>query len=647
MTLLGVFEDDEYLPEYGTLVIRDRYAADGLPALAGTLLGELATSALSGTVATAGDGWLHGHAGDPHQTVRIEAHDSEPEPDTENWEDVAESPYHSRGGRVGLSSLTGDSRDDGLELGGRGTFRARVSRRAAPEGVAGDVWLIQFWPSPAGLPRLLKRTRPAPQPGNAGWQQVLGYPVFEVAYHLAGYGMPRAEGWLDEALREVPAGDVCTQLGVPVPETRQDAIPLLLATGVLEEDGGYRLGQPAIATSVVRLPSDLAERIEADAVRSRYIWLAADLTLLAAWADPADPATVAETLLIPEDEAGPLIDYAVSDNLIRRDGTALTPLPRPAPRSAPTPRAVRRGARSMFRIAAEAPALAPGPPPLGFVSGDGRVVVWRDGEPVTLARVGYRHLYHVFETTRGVYLCGSDSPDTLVHRDGRVEQLPPCLGIGPVRRSADGRFVAGVEMHVGRRSWNQVHLVDVSEGTVTSLPKEDGLQRQVLGVHDGAVYLTAGTQPVTMRWRPGQDPEALDVRLHQIDPVTGTVLAEDADGRHVRTPGGTRFPLGPQDWYDLAPGGGVLYRFRHLPPKALWRTPDSGEVREVALPDGCETATAVPTAPRWESTRTLLFTTTHGPHTRVIRWHVPDSSFTEFTLPADAGYRPLLLQPVL
>src|SRR4051812_9969748 len=67
VTLLGVLEDDEYLPEYGTLVIRDRYSADGLEPLENELLGELATEALSGTVATAGDGWVHGHARDPFQ----------------------------------------------------------------------------------------------------------------------------------------------------------------------------------------------------------------------------------------------------------------------------------------------------------------------------------------------------------------------------------------------------------------------------------------------------------------------------------------------------------------------------------------------------------------------------------------------------
>ncbi|MEW2504735.1 hypothetical protein AB0878_30135 [Amycolatopsis sp. NPDC047767] len=65
MTILGFCEDDEYLPEYGTVVVRDVYREDRLPSLGNELLGELATNALSGTIATAGDGWLHGTVGDP------------------------------------------------------------------------------------------------------------------------------------------------------------------------------------------------------------------------------------------------------------------------------------------------------------------------------------------------------------------------------------------------------------------------------------------------------------------------------------------------------------------------------------------------------------------------------------------------------
>lgn len=133
MALLGVHEDAEYLPEYGTVVVRDEWPAGGesSPEHENALLGELATEALAGTIATAGDGWLHGHAGDPYQSVRLEAHDAEPPAAGDEWEDVVETPFRSRAGAVALGLLTGGTYDGALELGARGPFRARVSRRPA------------------------------------------------------------------------------------------------------------------------------------------------------------------------------------------------------------------------------------------------------------------------------------------------------------------------------------------------------------------------------------------------------------------------------------------------------------------------------------------------------------------------------------
>ena len=55
MTLQGAFQDSEYLPEYGAVVVRDS-GEISLSALENGLLGELATSALTGTVASYRDG---------------------------------------------------------------------------------------------------------------------------------------------------------------------------------------------------------------------------------------------------------------------------------------------------------------------------------------------------------------------------------------------------------------------------------------------------------------------------------------------------------------------------------------------------------------------------------------------------------------
>lgn len=145
MTLLGFSEEDEYLPDYGTIVLRDVYRDSSVPVLGNDLLGESATNALSGTVATAGDGWLHCTANDPWQAVRCEAHDGPPELRLEEWEDVVESPFHSRSGAVSLALLTGGATGDQLNLGAQGLFRTRICRKPAEPGEEGDVWLIQFW----------------------------------------------------------------------------------------------------------------------------------------------------------------------------------------------------------------------------------------------------------------------------------------------------------------------------------------------------------------------------------------------------------------------------------------------------------------------------------------------------------------------
>lgn len=328
MALLGFYEDDEYLPEYGTIVIRQRHPTESLP---NTLLHELATNALFGTVATAGDGWLHLQADDAFQTVRLEAHDVAPPLEPAEWEDVVELPFHSGSGVVAVDTLTGCDSDALLHLATRGFFRVRVARRAADGGEEGDVWSVWFWPvSGQPLPPCwLKRTRAAVQNPNSGWEQVLGRSVFEVLWSLTGRGPTGPDGWLDEPLPEPTESlrSACAQLGAALPTIRRGTTELLSAAGLLldRDDGGYRLAEnPPLVTDVVRLPTELARKIEADALRSRYIRLASDLTCVAAWQNPARVDGLAELLNIPGEEVEPLLRYAVSDELVRRDGDEIT-----------------------------------------------------------------------------------------------------------------------------------------------------------------------------------------------------------------------------------------------------------------------------------------------------------------------------------
>lgn len=646
MTLRGILEDDEYLPEYGSVVIRDKYAEDGLPALPNELLTELATEALSGTVATAGDGWLHGTAGDPYQAVRLEAHDVEPHPQLEEWEDVLETPFRSRSGRIALGFLTGGEFGDVLELGERGFFRARVARRVAEEGQEGDVWLVQFWPSAPVPPRWVKRTRPAVHPADPGWRQVFGYHVMEVAWFAGGTGMHRPESWLDEPVPDPPDPALCAQLGVPAPVSRRDTIALLVAAGLLAPEGdGHRYVQnPPSATERLELPAELVAQIERAATSARYVWLAADLTCVAAWGDPAPLDGLAERLLVPQEEIPPLLAYAVASGLIRQGADGLRALPRRMPESRPVvvPVMLPRG---------ENPSTFEGAPPrAGIVSGDGDVMVWRIGGPVVLGRVPDQHRYRAFETPVGIVVSTSGGPGTLVRWDGTAERLGADLGSHPVR-SADGRLLGGVEIHVGRRSWDRPHLLDVVTGEVASLPDADELTRRALAVHDGALYYTEsryGSGSRTFRWRPGSEPEPLAADVWQVDPLSGAMIVRNPDGVVVETPAG-RVPVPADRLYELAPGGERLYAFQYAPPSAWLLDVGAAEPEEHPLPEGCDTSTSIPAGPFWETPGTLVFHRERG-RTRLVRWHMAHGRFDRFDhfdLPEIAGYRPFAIQPML
>ncbi|WP_424187106.1 hypothetical protein ACOBQX_04530 [Actinokineospora sp. G85] len=332
MGILGIVEDTDYLPEFGTLVVRDRFDPGGLPALRSDVLQELATHALPGALATAGDGWLHGSAGDPPQEVRLEAHDTEPPNDPDAWADVVRTPFRSRSGRVALGLLTGGEEDDALVLGGGGLFEVRVSRRPIGDDDEGDRWLVQFWPATADpLPRWVKRTYPAVHSADPGWRVVLGHHCVEVAWFASGHGPRRPTSWYDEPfVGHHPDPDVRAQLGVPALTTNRDAVTLLLAAGVLApENGGLRLVEhPPPATDRLSLPADLVTRLTEDAIRTRYTRLAADLVSIAAWANPCPVDDLADRLLAAPDDIPPLLAYAESAKLIRRDEDGVRALPR-------------------------------------------------------------------------------------------------------------------------------------------------------------------------------------------------------------------------------------------------------------------------------------------------------------------------------
>jgi hypothetical protein len=93
MTDLGRFEEDDYMPDSGLLVVRD---SDG---------DDLDDAHPCGTIVRTGVGWLYAGAGDGPCVVRIEAHPAEPSSEGE-WDDLVEIPYRSTTGVVGLTTIT-------------------------------------------------------------------------------------------------------------------------------------------------------------------------------------------------------------------------------------------------------------------------------------------------------------------------------------------------------------------------------------------------------------------------------------------------------------------------------------------------------------------------------------------------------------
>src|SRR2546423_1831851 len=68
-----------------------------------------------------------------------------------------------------------------------------------------------------------------------------------------------------------------------------------------------------------------------------------------------------------------------------------------------------------------------GRPRAGVVGPRGEVVVWREGEPVEIARWSAETVSRAFGTPHGIVLCGADQI-VLVHTDGGIQPLGTHMG---------------------------------------------------------------------------------------------------------------------------------------------------------------------------------------------------------------------------
>jgi hypothetical protein len=356
VALLRSFEDHEYWPEYSTFLLRDSGPGGPARVAVGELLSEHAVDTQPcGSVARAGDGWLDGRATDRHHAVRLESHDSEPQPDPAAWADVMETPMAS-GGTIALSLVTGGSHGDPFRLGQPGLYRARFCRRPAQNG---DSYLVQFWPvdSPPDPPRWIARSRPLVEHGDDGWADALGRTATELIWairdaaadvgratvdDLAAWALRhhRPADWLSEQLaaaagdpghgagpaatspRRVDLAEASRQLGAAVPATRADLLPLLVAGGVVRASTdpagalGYQVVErPRPVWEVLRLPDEQVAAIRTRDAHRRYCYAVSDVISLLLWAGESGTTVtlgwLADRLLTSPSTVAEIIDFAI------------------------------------------------------------------------------------------------------------------------------------------------------------------------------------------------------------------------------------------------------------------------------------------------------------------------------------------------
>jgi hypothetical protein len=171
----------------------------------------------------------------------------------------------------------------------------------------------------------------------------------------------------------------------------------------------------------------------------------------------------------------------------------------------------------------------------------------------------------------------------------------------------------------------------------------------VSAVHGGAVYLH--DREGMLRWQPGSKPVRLPQPIGQIDPLTGTGLTRNDNRLTVVRPGGELVPMTIDLSARLAPGGAQLYTLRREPPAVtLFDIPTRGSPRIHWLPAGTSVESISMLHPIWEDRHHLLLLDREsrpdlGPS--ALRLDIRTGATERVPLSPDAGYRPLLVQPLL
>jgi hypothetical protein len=318
-----------------------------------------------GSFAVSGDGWLRltsgGQIHDPF--VRIEEWSGAPPMETDRWEEFDEVPLITV---PGVLSVKGDFTDDPaltlpLDHSGRGLARVYASGRhvddcssrdAGETGECPERWLVQVWPDPKVTdamplgPRHLAAASPWDRVTRSAFSRNMDWfasgwsllfhserPYYNYWQLLVGRGHPltRAELVGGEDARNAPANvmgnalpagqqtkqqrwdeidSAAAQLGLPPIRTRDEALNLVLRTGIwtstIDRDGQEWIApspNPPLMHQVLSLPPERERYVRTQIARHVGGLPSADIAHLLRWAPDhaldCSISALAERLALP------------------------------------------------------------------------------------------------------------------------------------------------------------------------------------------------------------------------------------------------------------------------------------------------------------------------------------------------------------
>jgi hypothetical protein len=303
--------------------------------------------------------------------------------------------------------------------------------------------------------------------------------------------------------------------------------------------------------------------------------------------------------------------------------------------------------------------LPPGAgPKAGYAGADGTLVVFGDGTARIVHAGSVTLVFRAYETALGTLLTGLGQPALLVDPNGgqRVigsEYLNHFLVV-----DRDGRRVAVTESRRLRHgSWWRPAIIDLADGIVHPLAWDEHRSIGILAFGDEVLF--ANTQPNdpdrrgaggTVRWPLGGTPQPVGANLLQVDPWSGTSLAEDPSTRQLVVTDADGNVLGAVDAEmspRLVPGGRHVYRFDYSTPALRVLDLATEQWRTYNLPFGAQISDSTPGRHVWEDPRHLVVLVEgYRDQGDAVRLDIETGELNVLRFGHDPGYRPILTEPL-